>query len=78
MNFDASNMEVEYVQCAVCEKAITGGKWFSRIKEGEWMVALCCPLCTKTFEANPRSYIRRVETLELLRSPQGPFQNATD
>ena len=68
MNFDASNMEVEYVQCAVCEKAITGGKWFARIKESEWMIALCCPLCTQTFEANPRAYVRRIETLAFMRS----------
>jgi hypothetical protein len=45
-NFDASNLDCEYVQCAVSEKGITGGKWFARIKQGEWMVALCCPLCT--------------------------------
>jgi len=68
LNFDASNLDVEYVQCAVCEKAITGGKWFARIKHSEWMVALCCPLCTETFEKNPRAYVRRIETLDLMRS----------
>ena len=66
-NFDASNLDREYVQCAVCEKGITGGKWFARIKQGEWMVALCCPLCTETFEKNPRAYVRRIETLEFMR-----------
>ena len=38
--FDATSDEVEFVQCAVCEKAITGGKWFARIRNGEWMVHL--------------------------------------
>jgi len=59
---------VEYVQCAVCEKTLTGGKWFARINHGEWMVALCCALCTETFETNPHAYIRRIETLEFTRS----------
>ena len=54
-NYDATDTDCEYVQCAVCEKTITGGKWFARIKHGEWMVALCCPLCTEAFEAKPRA-----------------------
>jgi hypothetical protein len=61
--FNASDMDVAFVQCAVCEKGITGGQWFARIRHGNWMVALCCPLCTETFERNPRPYIRRIETL---------------
>ncbi len=65
-NYDASNIDCDYVQCGVCEKAITGGKWFARIKHGERMVALCCPLCTETFEAKPHAYVRRVETLEMM------------
>ena len=67
-NYDASDLDCAYVICAVCEKAITGGKWFARIKHGEWMVALCCPLCTDVFERNPHAYIRRIETLEWMRS----------
>ena len=76
MKFDASNLDCEFVQCAVCEKAIIGGKWFARIKEGNWMVALCCPLCTETFEAKPQAYLRRIETLAMMReraSPQTGF-----
>jgi len=65
-NYDASNLECEYVRCAVCEKAITGGKWFARIKHGTWMVALCCPLCAETFEREPHPYIRRIETLDFM------------
>jgi len=53
--FDASNGDCEYVQCAVCDKIITGGKWFARIKHGEFMVALCCPLCTEAFESKPHA-----------------------
>jgi hypothetical protein len=65
--FDASNADCEYVQCAVCEKVITGGKWFARIKHGDWMVALCCPLCTEAFEARPHACVRRIETIEFMR-----------
>jgi len=72
--YDASNMDCEFVQCAVCEKVITGGKWFARIKQGEWMVALCCPLCTEAFEAKPQAYIRRIETLAQLHSAEGIFK----
>lgn len=76
LNFDASNLDCAFVQCAVCEKAITGGNWFARIKQGEWMVALCCPLCVETFGADPHAYVRRIETLALFRSPDGAFKNA--
>jgi hypothetical protein len=68
--FDASNGDCEYVQCAVCEKDIKGGKWFARIKHGELMVALCCPLCTEAFETKPRSYVRRIETLQFMQQTQ--------
>jgi hypothetical protein len=61
--FNASDMDVASVQCAVCEKGITGGNWFARIRHGDWVVALCCPLCTEVFEKNPHPYIRRIETL---------------
>lgn len=61
--FDASDLDTSVVKCAVCEKAILGGKWFARIKHANQMVALCCPLCTEVFERNPHPYIRRIETL---------------
>ena len=69
MNFDATNLDVEYVQCAVCDKAIAGGKWFARIAHSERLYALCCPLCTETFERNPRPYVTRIMTLERIPRP---------
>ena len=74
MNFDASDPDCSYVQCAVCEKAITGGNWFARIKHDQWMVALCCPLCTETFEQNPTPYVARIETLEMMHSGHSIFK----
>lgn len=65
MNFDAADIDCACVQCAVCEKLITGGKWFARIKHGDLTVALCCPLCTEAFEANAHAYVRRIETCAL-------------
>ena len=69
-NFDASDANCDYVQCVVCEKAITHGNWFARIAHGEHTVALCCPLCTETFERQPRAYIRRMETVALMKRSQ--------
>jgi hypothetical protein len=63
MQFDAKNPDVGFVQCAVCENGITGGRWFARVGHGEFMVALCCPLCLEVFEKNPLPYMRRIETL---------------
>ena len=73
-NYDASNLDCAYVQCGVCENVIKGGQWFARIMHGDWMVALCCTLCTKTFETTPHAYIRRIETLAQFRNPEGPFK----
>ncbi len=77
MHFDASRSDCEYVQCAVCEKAITGGNWFARMKHGSWMVALCCPLCTETFEDHPGAYIARIESIAKLHDKDGIFRDAT-
>jgi uncharacterized CHY-type Zn-finger protein len=70
-NFDASDAECRFVLCAVCENGITGGKWFARVRHGERMVALCCPLCTETFEANPHAYVHRIETYAAFREHSG-------
>ena len=77
VRFDAKSPDTEFVQCAVCEKAINGGRWFARIARGDFTVALCCPLCTETFQANPGRYLRRIETLSLLHSGTGPFLEGT-
>lgn len=66
--FDASDGDCNSVQCAVCEKVITGGKWFARIRHDQWTVALCCPLCTDVFESKPHGYIRRIESLAYMSS----------
>jgi hypothetical protein len=61
--YDASNPDTGPVRCAVCDNAIRAGRWFARIQHEGIVVALCCPLCTETFEGNPHPYIRRIKTL---------------
>lgn len=67
MQFDATNPEVEFVQCAVCEQGITASRWFARVACDDIMVALCCPLCLEVFEKNKQVYARRVKTLSRSR-----------
>jgi hypothetical protein len=61
--YDASNPDASKVRCAVCDNEIRGGHWFARIRHEELVVALCCPLCTETFEGNPHAYTRRIKTI---------------
>ena len=49
-------------RCAVCGKSVVGGGGYTRIKFEEEMVALCCPLCLKTFQQNPLKFVRRQST----------------
>ena len=48
--------------CAVCGKSVACGGGYTRIKFEEQMVALCCPLCLKTFQQNPREFVRHQAT----------------
>lgn len=69
--FDANNTDCNYVQCAVCDNAIRGGRWYARVRHEERMVALCCPLCMEVFQAKPDAYMRRIELLERAPTPDG-------
>lgn len=73
-NFDPGNLNVEDVRCVVCEKMITGGNWFARVKHGERTVVLCCSQCAEKFHATPQAYIQPLTTLAMFRSPQVPYQ----
>jgi hypothetical protein len=64
MQFDASNPDVDFVQCVVCEKAITGGRWYARLVVSDFTVALCCLLCVEVFMKNNNAYRRRLETFD--------------
>lgn len=62
-NYDATDELVSFVNCAVCEKQMPGMRWFSRIKVANYILALCCPLCHRTFLRAPTPYVRRIESL---------------
>ncbi len=38
--------------CLVCGKSVEQGRGFCRLKIDELMIALCCPLCLDTFNAD--------------------------
>jgi hypothetical protein len=46
-------------RCAVCGKSVAGGGGYTRISFEDKTVALCCPLCLKTFQENPAQFARR-------------------
>ena len=68
----------EAAACVVCGKNVQNGGGFARIKHGEHMLELCCPLCLETFQANPTPYLKRVQRvdyfreLSAIRSPDMP------
>ena len=53
--------------CAVCGKNVERGGGFARVKHGERMVDLCCPLCLETFQKEPEPYIRRLQRIDYFR-----------
>ncbi len=63
-NYDATDPDTAFVLCAVCDKGITGGRWSARIGHEGITIALCCPLCTDTFNKKPIAYVKRILTYE--------------
>jgi len=45
--------------CVVRGKSVAGAGGYTRIKHGESMVALCCPLCLATFQKNPQDWVHQ-------------------
>lgn len=64
--FDASNPRTGRVLCIVCEKTTSSERWHARLAHGDWIVAVCCPLCAGLFSGNPDPYIGRMKTLLFL------------
>jgi hypothetical protein len=53
--------------CAVCGKNVQNGGGFARIKQGERMVELCCPLCLDIFQSDPLPYMKRLQRADYFR-----------
>lgn len=64
-------------QCFVCEKTITGGQWFARVKHGECRVVLCTENCAKNFYHQRLPGLKRLHILEAIRSLEWPRQPET-
>ncbi len=59
-------------RCIVCGKNVEHGGGMAHIKQGDVMVALCCPLCMKTFEKDPGHYAAKARAQRILRgNPPG-------
>ncbi len=54
--------------CLVCGKGLAQGGGFARIKDGDIMVSLCCPLCLETFQNDPTPYRVRLVKIEYYRA----------
>ena len=55
--------------CLVCGKSVEQGGGLCHIKAEGVMIALCCPLCVETFNADPKHYLRLRE-MNKLRPPK--------
>jgi YHS domain-containing protein len=64
----ASQIECGAESYAVCGKSLAGSSAHTRLKYGERMVALCCPLCLETFQKSPEDWTRRGETRHEVRA----------
>jgi hypothetical protein len=53
--------------CVVCGKNLERGGGFARIKRGEMMLELCCPLCVETFQQNPEPFLKRLHRVNYFR-----------
>jgi len=53
--------------CVVCGKNVQNGGGFARVKRGERMLELCCPLCLDTFQTNPLPHLKRLHRADYFR-----------
>jgi hypothetical protein len=53
--------------CVVCGKNVENGGGFAKIKRGEVMLELCCPLCLETFQKSPEPFLKRAKRIGYFR-----------
>jgi ribosomal protein L24E len=53
--------------CIVCGKNVEHGGGFARIKRGNAMLELCCPLCLETFQGDPEPHLKRLYRADYFR-----------
>lgn len=57
--------------CVVCGKNVANGGGFARIKRGNAMLELCCPLCLETFQNGPEPFLKRLQRADYFRELDG-------
>jgi hypothetical protein len=75
---EPKNTELKWdEQCIVCGKSVGHSEGFSHVKIESRMIALCCPLCFKTFEKGPAKYLdrRAVRKISEYKRPPGSFSS---
>lgn len=80
---DTIGLRNEAPACAVCGKNVSNGGGFARIKYGERMVELCCPLCLETYQRDPTPYLKRLQRVDYFRElsllrAAGGLENASE
>ncbi len=53
--------------CVVCGKNVENGGGFAKIKRGNMMLELCCPLCLETFQNGPEPFLKRAKRIDYFR-----------
>ena len=53
--------------CVVCGKNVQNGGGFARLKRGERMLELCCPLCLETFQKDSQPYLKKLQRADYFR-----------
>jgi hypothetical protein len=64
------------ITCVVCGKNVANGGGFARVRNGNSMLELCCPLCLETFQKNPEPHLKRLHRTNYFRELSELQQNS--
>jgi ribosomal protein L24E len=53
--------------CAVCGKGLRPGEALATLHQDGRKLSICCPLCLKAYQNDPRQYLERLAKRALLR-----------
>lgn len=67
-HFDTSSPKTGPAQCVVCERFITGDRWFARIKREGQSLLLCSHACADRFYGRRLPLLRHINLLAMLQS----------
>jgi hypothetical protein len=70
----AVRLDAECVQCPVCEKILTDGEWFARIKRDGHSLLLCSQPCAARFYGRRLPLLRYIHLLTMLQPLANPAE----